>query len=134
MSFFGMYLTHLSLTNFRNFARLDIDVPRGAVMLVGANAQGKTSLLEAIYFLATFVSFHAESDRQLINFFAGREPLAVARIVAEFCRQGASARDASSSHRLEVRIIQEANGTNNGVRARKEVLLDGLERKISEAV
>jgi DNA replication and repair protein RecF len=93
--------------------------------------------LEAIYFLATFVSFHAESDRQLINFVAGREPLAVARIVAEFCRQGASAQDAShpsSSHRLEVRIIQESNGLNGGVRARKEVLLDGLERKVSEAV
>ena len=24
-----MYLTHLSLTNFRNFARLDLDVPAG---------------------------------------------------------------------------------------------------------
>jgi len=52
-----MYLKHLSLTNFRNFARLDIDVPRRAVLLVGSNAQGKTSLLEAIYFLATFTSF-----------------------------------------------------------------------------
>jgi DNA replication and repair protein RecF len=132
-----MFLKHLSLTNYRNYARLDVDVPPGAVLLVGANAQGKTSLLEAVYFLATFVSFHAESDRQLINFVAGREPLAVARIVAEFCRQGASGQDAShpsSSHRLEVRIIQESNGLNGGVRARKEVLLDGLERKVSEAV
>ena len=45
-----MYLKHLSLTNFRNFARLDMDFPRRAVLLVGSNAQGKTSLLEAIYF------------------------------------------------------------------------------------
>jgi DNA replication and repair protein RecF len=43
-----MYLKHLSLTNFRNFARLDIDLPRRAVLLVGNNAQGKTSVLEAI--------------------------------------------------------------------------------------
>ena len=78
-----MYLTHLSLTNFRNFARLDVDVPQGIVLLVGNNAQGKTSLLEAVFFLATFVSFHANSDRQLVNFLAGREPLAVARIVAD---------------------------------------------------
>ena len=97
-----MYLTHLSLTNFRNFARLDLDAPRGPVLLVGGNAQGKTSLLEAIYFLATFESFHATSDRQLINFLAGREPLAVARIVADFRRQDVPASidpaEARSSH------------------------------------
>ena len=52
-----MYLKHLSLTNFRNFARLDIGVPRGVVVLVGGNAQGKTSILEAIYFLAAFKDF-----------------------------------------------------------------------------
>ncbi|MEN6393374.1 MAG: AAA family ATPase, partial [Anaerolineaceae bacterium] len=76
-----MYLTHLSLTNFRNFARLDIDFNQGSHVLVGDNAQGKTSLLEAIYYVSTLVSFHADNDRQLINFVAGREPLAVARVV-----------------------------------------------------
>lgn len=121
-----MHLTHLSLTNFRNFTRLDVDVPRGAVLLTGDNAQGKTSLLEAIYYLAAFVSFHAESDRQLINFLAGREALAVARIVADFDRGG-------EHHRLEVRLIQEmANG--NGPTLRKEILLDGLKRKVNETV
>ena len=40
-----MYLKHLSLTNFRNFTRLDVDMPRRVVVLVGANAQGKTSIL-----------------------------------------------------------------------------------------
>ena len=122
-----MYLTHLSLTNFRNYARLDIDVPCGAILLVGDNAQGKTSLLEAIYFLSTLVSFHAESDRQLINFLAGKEPLAVARIVADYqCNH--------QSHRMEVRIIQETNGFDQNPRVRKEVLLDGLKSKASEAV
>lgn len=127
-----MFLKRLSLTNFRNYARLDVDVPTGSVLLVGDNAQGKTSLLEAVYFLATFVSFQADSDRQLINFIAGREPLAVARIVADFQRQELD--HTSRDHRLEVRIIQETNGINGGSRVRKEVLLDGVERKISEAV
>jgi DNA replication and repair protein RecF len=54
-----MRLTHLSLSNFRNFTRLDAAVPGGPVLLVGDNAQGKTSLLEAVYFLATLDSFHA---------------------------------------------------------------------------
>lgn len=122
-----MYLTHLSLTNFRNFARLDVDVPRGAVMLVGANAQGKTSLLEAIYFLATFSSFHASSDRQLIHFIAAREDLAVSRIVANYSRDG-------ENHRLEVRIIQEAGEFNGASRVRKEILRDGVKQKTSEIV
>jgi DNA replication and repair protein RecF len=58
-----MYLKHLSLTNFRNFARLDVDIPRRVVVLVGSNAQGKTSVLEAIYFLAAFTSFQTHADR-----------------------------------------------------------------------
>lgn len=122
-----MRLTHLSLTNFRNFTRLDLDVPSGTVMLVGDNAQGKTSLLEAIYFLATLSSFHASSDKQLINFIEARQNLAVGRIVAEYCR-------GVENHRLEVRIIQEPNGQNGGTHLRKEVLVDGVKRKASEAI
>ncbi|HEX9090375.1 MAG TPA: DNA replication/repair protein RecF, partial [Anaerolineales bacterium] len=122
-----MQLTHLSLTNFRNFTRLDMDVPGGTVMLVGNNAQGKTSLLEAIYFLATLTSFHASSDRQLINFIEARQPLAVGRIQADF-RRG------SENHRLEVRIIQEPNDQNGNTHLRKEVLLDGVKRKSSEVI
>ncbi len=122
-----MFLTHLSLTNFRNFARLDLDVPLGAILLVGPNAQGKTSLLEAVYFLATFTSFQAEHDRQLINFVAAREPLAVARLVADFQR-------GERAHRLEVRIIQETNDNNGLPRVRKEVLLDGAKLRTSQAL
>ncbi len=132
-----MHLTHLSLTNFRNFARLDVDVPRGPLLLVGGNAQGKTSLLEAVYFLATFVSFHATSDRELINFLAGREQLAVARIVADFQRKRVSSSTGMGSkntNRIEVRIIQERNGYNTAPRLRKEVLLDGIKQRVSETV
>jgi DNA replication and repair protein RecF len=120
-----VYLNHLSLTNFRNFTRLDLEVPHGPVLLVGDNAQGKTSLLEAVHFLAIFASFHASNERQLINFLATREPLAVARILAGFEREGAN-------HRLEVRLIQEPNG--GALRMRKEILLDGVKQKISETV
>ena len=101
-----MHLTHLSLTNFRLFSRLDMDVPRRILLLMGANAQGKTSLLEAIYYLATFTSFHAQSDRQLLNFIATRESLSVARLVAEYQR-------GERAHRLEVRLIQDAASNGN---------------------
>lgn len=120
-----MHITHLSLTDFRNFSRLDVDVPSGATLLLGDNAQGKTSLLEAIYYLAAFTSFHANSDRELINFIAGTNALAVGRIVADYVRGG-------KSHRLEVRIIQEKNEHKGTTRMRKEILLDGAKRKTSE--
>jgi DNA replication and repair protein RecF len=121
-----MYLKHLSLTNFRNFARLDIDVPRRSVLLVGSNAQGKTSLLEAIYFLATFSSFQTHTDRQLVNFHASKDNLAVARLVADYQR-------GKRAHRIEVRVIVEAVGAL-GLRARKEILLDGVKRTANEVI
>lgn len=120
-----MQLQRLSLTQFRNFARLDVEVPDGPVLIVGRNAQGKTSLLEAIYYLATLTSFHAESDRQLVNFLEARKPLAVARLQATYLR-------GQGQHQMEVRVIKEQ--TRNGVdRSRKEVLLDGAKKKASEA-
>ena len=121
-----MFLKHLSLTNFRNFTRLDINLPRRVVVLVGRNAQGKTSVLEAVYFLAAFTSFQTHTDRQLVNFIAAREPLAVTRLIAEYVR-------GSSPHRLEARLILEPTGTN-GQRLRKEILLDGVKRPTAEAI
>jgi DNA replication and repair protein RecF len=128
-----MQLTHLSLSNFRNFARMDLNVPGGSVILWGNNAQGKTSVLEAIFYLAAFESFHATHDRQLINFFASKEPLAVARIVADFQRQELLS-NRRKSHHLEVRLILEVNGVNGPGRLRKEILFDGVKRKVGEAL
>jgi DNA replication and repair protein RecF len=121
-----MYLKHLSLTNFRNFARLDLDLPRRVSLLVGRNAQGKTSVLEAIYFLAALTSFQTHSDRQIVNFIAARDPLAVGRVVAEYKR-------GKSDHKLEARLILEPTGVN-GQRLRKEVLLDGVKRNANDVI
>ncbi len=121
-----MHLKHLSLTNFRNFARLDVDLPQRVVLLVGNNAQGKTSILEAIYFLASFTSFQTHSDRQLINFVEAKNPLAVTRLVADYQR-------GRKNHRMEARLILEPTGIN-GQRMRKEVLLDGVKRQIHEVI
>ena len=121
-----MHLTHLSLTQFRAYTRLDLDVPRRNILVVGDNAQGKTTILEAIYFFAAFTSFHTSSDRQLLNFYAAQEPLAVARLVADFDRSG-------KHHRMEVRLIQEPVGPA-GSRMRKEILVDGVKRSAQDAL
>ncbi|MDO8570372.1 MAG: DNA replication and repair protein RecF [Candidatus Daviesbacteria bacterium] len=61
-----MFLKNLKLTNFRNFSKVDLDFGN-ATLLVGNNAQGKTNLLESIYFLATSKSPRADKDVQLIK-------------------------------------------------------------------
>lgn len=122
-----MYLKRLALTNFRNFTRLDIDIPRRSVLLVGDNAQGKTSILEAVYFLAALTSFQTSADRQMIHFLETRNTPAVARIVGEYVR-------GTRTHKLEVRLILDAVGVGNGQRLRKEILLDGVKKQASEAV
>jgi DNA replication and repair protein RecF len=121
-----MYLRHLSLTNFRNFTRLDIDIPQRVVLLTGANAQGKTSVLEAIYFLAAFTSFQTHADRQIVNFHEAKNSLAVTRLVADYQKS-------RSKHRLEVRLILEPTGIN-GQRLRKEILLDGVKKSANDAI
>ncbi len=125
-----MRLLRLSLQNFRNYVRLEEEIPAGAVLLVGQNAQGKTSLLEAVYYLATFASFHARYDREIVNYDAerwGYRHQVVGRIVAEFRREGEP-----RNRKMEVRLVLESNG--NGERLRREVLLDGVKKKLSEAV
>ncbi len=121
-----MYLKRLSLTNFRNFTRLDMDVPRRSVLLVGDNAQGKTSILEAVYFLAALTSFQTNADRQMVNFLEARNTPAVGRIVGEYVR-------GTRTHKLEVRLILEPSGIN-GQRLRKEILLDGVKKQASDVI
>ncbi len=123
-----MFLKRLSLTNFRKFTRLDVDIPQRVVVLVGANAQGKTSVLEAIYFLAAFTSFQTHADRQIVNFYeAKNNPLTVTRLIAEYQRS-------KSKHRMEARLILEPTGVLNAQRLRKEVLLDGVKKPVNEII
>lgn len=67
------YLSRLSLTNFRNLVQLEMELPTGVVVFFGANAQGKTTLLEAVYLLAIARSFRAENEREVVNFRAAAQ-------------------------------------------------------------
>ena len=78
-----MRLNHLSLTNFRNYARLELSLPGRLSVFQGANAQGKTNLLESIHLLATARSPRAAAERELINWLALESPLPYARLAAE---------------------------------------------------
>lgn len=66
-----MRLVRLWLKDFRCYEKLEFEVPSGITVVMGDNAQGKTSLLEAVGWLARASSFRSSSDSVLVR--AGAE-------------------------------------------------------------
>jgi DNA replication and repair protein RecF len=117
-----MRLVNLSLQNFRNYQRLQVEIPAGPTILVGSNAQGKTNMLEAIYYLVATSSPYVSSDRQLIHLAAiEQDDLPVGRVAAEIER-------ADDTLRIEIRLVLDSVA-GNGQRLRKEILINGVKRR-----
>lgn len=62
-----MIVSHLNLTDYRNYERADVAVLPGANLFVGSNGQGKTNLVEALGYLSTLGSHRVSSDQALIR-------------------------------------------------------------------
>lgn len=65
-----MHVTHLSLADFRNYSRADVQLAPGAVLFVGRNGQGKTNLVEAVGYAGSASSHRVSQDQALIRFGA----------------------------------------------------------------
>jgi DNA replication and repair protein RecF len=116
-----MRVEHLSLTNFRNYARLEVTLPPGPLLLYGENAQGKTSLLEAIYYLATSRSVWATSDRQLLNWQAENDVLPYARVATEAVNRNSSL--------VQIDITLMRSNPEPGAKLNKQIRVNGLNRR-----
>ncbi len=131
----AMRIRHLHLSDYRNFPRLDLMLPAGPAVIIGANAQGKSNLLEAIHLLATMRSVRAASDGELIRWQS--DSLAgppVGRLVADV-----EAR--SGPLRLEMVVLGRGGQApppegerGPGSHASKTVRVNGLARRLSSAV
>jgi DNA replication and repair protein RecF len=66
-----VHVTHLTLVDFRNYARADVELSPGTTLFVGRNGQGKTNLVEAIGYLSTVSSHRVSTDQALVR--AGQE-------------------------------------------------------------
>lgn len=62
-----MFINNIQLKNYRNYEDLSIDLSSKKILLIGKNAQGKTNLLEAIYYLSSLNSIRAKTDAELIK-------------------------------------------------------------------
>ncbi len=63
-----MWISNIKLENFRNYKDSNVDFNQGINIFIGDNAQGKTNLLESLYYLANATSFKKIRDRDIINF------------------------------------------------------------------
>jgi DNA replication and repair protein RecF len=123
-----MRVTHLSLSNFRNYGRLELTLPPGPTLFHGANAQGKTNLLEALYYLATTRSPHTSQDSQMISWAALEQPdpVIVGRLVALI-------ETSQGTRQLEMRLIQETKGPNQS-NFRREALVNNRKVRLMDVL
>ncbi len=90
-----MRITKLTLTNFRNYAHCEFAPEGGINLIVGENAQGKTNLLEAVFFCCFGRSHRTSREKDLIAYDE-----AFARIRLESVRT-------ETAHDLRVRLSRE---------------------------
>ena len=130
-----MRIRHLHLADYRNFPRLDLVLPNGPAIVVGANAQGKSNLLEAIHMLATMRSPRTSSDVELIRRQAEAPAWPpVGRLVAD-------AETQAGPLRLEMAVVGRASQPPSSAgdqslpaHASRTVRVNGLARRLSDAV
>ena len=140
-----MYLSHLSLTNFRVFHQLELDFPSGVVVLFGGNAQGKTSILEAIYLLSVAKSCRAENEHEVVSWDsrkAGGNALVAGTVEKRAEKMsvyiGYQSIYPSGSTPLstqgESRLSGQRGTENNPVGIRKQIKVNRVQRTASQLV
>jgi DNA replication and repair protein RecF len=117
-----MHVTQLSLTNYRNYRRLVVDLPPGPVLLRGDNANGKTNLLDAVRFLSTTRSLHARNDQQLINW------LILKQETMPFARVEGTVQTKTNSFSLAITVVKENNNF------RKDIRLNGAKKRAMDII
>lgn len=131
-----MHLTSLRLDQFRAYAHLEFDLPAGGLLLHGPNASGKTSILEAIYLLATTRSSRASADREMIRWESGAEfgVAPFARVTGKLVR-GDGPVEIEIVLNTELASTPGAAGPGEGARVgRKRIKLNGSARRALDVV
>ena len=62
-----MFISHLSLTNFRSYKNLELGLEPGITIFVGRNGEGKTNIVESILYLAFLSSHRVSGDQPLVQ-------------------------------------------------------------------
>lgn len=103
-----MHVTRLTLDEFRRYQHLKLNVPQAGLRIVGKNASGKSSLLEALLLLATTKSPRVGLERELIRWGSGEQ-----YGVDPYARVTAHVVTSTGEHDLEIRLEASSTGTGS---------------------
>lgn len=130
-----MHITRLQLSNFRSWAELGLDLGPGITLVSGANAAGKSNLVEAIYMLASLRSTRAQTEGELIRWEA-EEP--------QVMRVAATALADSEPVEVEIALAARVGGAAGAAGAgrqrsgapltSKRIRVNGVNRRAAEAL
>lgn len=121
-----MYVRRLELVNFRCYRHLDLALPPGPIILFGANAQGKTTLLEAAFMLATTRAPYGVADRLLVHWGAGDEVIPYSKVRGEIQR-------AAGSTTIDIVNVQSA-AVRGDERYTKRLRVDNAPRRAMDVI
>lgn len=113
---FVMRLLELKLTNYRNCKDLSLNLNSEKILIIGKNAQGKTNILESIYFLSTLKSPRTSNNIEIINFDAE-----ATQIETELIKANTSVKLDYSYSKEKTRILK-VNGVKTTPKNFKQVL------------
>jgi DNA replication and repair protein RecF len=125
----SVWLGRLALTDFRNYARAEIEVDRRPVVLIGPNGAGKTNLLEAISFLVPGRGLRQARLGEVDRVHAARDMAAAWGVAATINRQDGAVevgtgRDpvAATGNGRERRLVKVNGALVGGASALAELL------------
>ena len=125
----------LKLTNFRNYATLDLELGPGVTLVEGPNGHGKTNLLEAIYMMSAGKSLRASTDRDLVRSAAFDDIFTHAQVSTEIATSAGDVR-------LQVDLAEPASSESDArhqpaetaPRITKRFRVNGVPRRASDFV
>ena len=127
-----MYLTQLQLSNLRSWSELELELDPGVTLISGANAAGKSNLVEAIYLLAALRSTRAQTEGELIRWEAPQP---------QVMRVAGTAQTADGQAEVEVALAARVGGSASSARQRsgaplttKRIRVNGVARRASDAL
>lgn len=112
-----MIVKHLSLTNFRNYGRLDLDVGPSVNVIYGKNAQGKTNIIEAISVASSMTSHRTNKDSEMIKLGSNEYSIEM------LCRDEVYDSDIS----FKVTYMNEKSAFNKNKTSKRVMSQDGME-------
>tara|TARA_B100001750_G_C15508100_1_gene601757 strand:- start:1381 stop:2529 length:1149 start_codon:yes stop_codon:yes gene_type:complete len=113
-----VYLSDLTLLNYRNYSDLEIDLPKGLILLHGDNAQGKSNLIEAIYLLSIAKSYKAGNERETLQLKHGKSS-DKGHVIGVFHNESDKFRVM-----IDMQLVSSPNDVNRQI-LRKDITLNG---------